>query len=83
MWGAILTFPDTLTTQGLSLWCFNNVGGETFDLFPDALVTTQGLSLDGRFQHSAAWRSRQSADRPLTLTLTLTLTLNPYPYPNP
>ena len=21
--GEILTFPDTLTTQGLSLWCFN------------------------------------------------------------
>ena len=24
--GEILTFPDTLTTQGLSLWCFNIVG---------------------------------------------------------
>ena len=23
--GEILTFPDTLTTQGLSLWCFNIV----------------------------------------------------------
>ena len=41
----ILTFPDTLTTQGLSLWCFNIVGGEILT-FPDTL-TTQGLSLDG------------------------------------
>ena len=23
--GEILTFPDTPTTQGLSLWCFNTV----------------------------------------------------------
>ena len=41
--GEILTFPDTLTTQGLSLWCFNIVGGEIL-IFPDTL-TTQGLSL--------------------------------------
>ena len=27
--GEILTFPDTLTTQGLSLWCFNIVIGCT------------------------------------------------------
>jgi hypothetical protein len=39
--GEILTFPDTLTTQGLSLWCFNIVGGEILT-FPDTL-TTQGL----------------------------------------
>ena len=26
--GEILNFPDTPTTQGLSLWCFNTVGGE-------------------------------------------------------
>ena len=32
--GEILTFPDTLTTQGLSLWCFNIVGGEILT-FPD------------------------------------------------
>ena len=38
-----LTFPDTPTTQGLSLWCFNIVGGEIFT-FPDT-PTTQGLSL--------------------------------------
>ena len=25
MGGEILTFPDTPTTQGLSLWCFNTV----------------------------------------------------------
>ena len=36
-------FPDTLTTQELSLWCFNIVGGEILT-FPDTL-TTQGLSL--------------------------------------
>ena len=29
-----LTFPDTPTTQGLSLWCFNIVGGEILT-FPD------------------------------------------------
>ena len=40
----ILTFPDTPTTsQGLSLWCFNIVGGEILT-FPDT-STTQGLSL--------------------------------------
>ena len=37
------TFPDTLTTQGLSLWSLNIVGGEILT-FPDTL-TTQGLSL--------------------------------------
>ena len=41
--GEIFTFPDTPTTQGLSLWCFNTVGGEIFT-FPDT-PTTQGLSL--------------------------------------
>ena len=41
--GEILTFPDTPTTQGLSLWCFNTVGGEILT-FPDT-PTTQGLSL--------------------------------------
>ena len=41
--GRDLTFPDTLTTQGLPLWCFNIVGGEILT-FPDTL-TTQGLSL--------------------------------------
>ena len=41
--GEILTFPDTLTTQGLSLWSLNIVGGEILT-FPDTL-TTQGLSL--------------------------------------
>ena len=40
--GEILTFPDTLTTQGLSLH-LNIVGGEILT-FPDTL-TTQGLSL--------------------------------------
>ena len=50
--GEILTFPDTLTTQGLSLWCFNTVGGEILT-FPDTL-TTQGLTLSEYmvFQHS-------------------------------
>ena len=38
-----MTFPDTLTTQGLSLWSLNIVGGEILT-FPDTL-TTQGLSL--------------------------------------
>ena len=38
-----MTFPDTPTTQGLSLWCFNTVGGEILT-FPDT-PTTQGLSL--------------------------------------
>ena len=41
--GEILTFPDTPTTQGLSLWCFNTVGGEILT-FPDT-PTTQRLSL--------------------------------------
>ena len=41
--GEILTFPDTPTTQGLSLWCFNIVGGEILTI-PDT-PTTQGLSL--------------------------------------
>ena len=41
--GEMLTFPDTLSTQGLSLWCFNIVGGESLT-FPDTL-STQGLSL--------------------------------------
>ena len=41
--GGILTFPDTLTTQGLSLWSLNTVGGGILT-FPDTL-TTQGLSL--------------------------------------
>ena len=41
--GEILTFPDTPTTQGLSLWCFNTVGGKILT-FPDT-PTTQGLSL--------------------------------------
>ena len=45
MRGEILTFPDTLTTQGLSLLCFNIVGGEILT-FPDTL-TTQGISLNG------------------------------------
>ena len=27
--GEILTFPDTSTTQGLSLWCFNIVAEST------------------------------------------------------
>ena len=39
--GEILTFPDTLTTQGLSLWSLNIVGGEILTS-PDTL-TTQGL----------------------------------------
>ena len=38
--GEILTFPDTPTTQGLSLWCFNIVGGENLTI-PDT-PTTQG-----------------------------------------
>ena len=38
MRGEILTFPDTLTTQGLSLLCFNIVGGEILT-FPDTLTT--------------------------------------------
>ena len=44
--GEILTFPDTLTTQGLSLWSLNKVGGEILT-FPDtrSLLCTQGLSL--------------------------------------
>ena len=53
--GEILTFPDTPTTQGLSLWCFNIVGGEILT-FPDPCPRhslrhshysreTQGLSL--------------------------------------
>ena len=33
-----LTFPDTPTTQGLSLWCFNIVGGEILT-FPDTPTT--------------------------------------------
>ena len=36
-------FPDTPTTQGLPLWCFNIVGGEIFT-FPDT-PTTKGLPL--------------------------------------
>ena len=47
--GEILTFPDTPTTQGLSLWCFNTVGGEILT-FPDT-PTTQGLYLSMVFQH--------------------------------
>ena len=44
--GEILTFPDTLTTQGLSLWSLNKVGGEILT-FPDtrSLLCTQGFSL--------------------------------------
>ena len=38
-----MTFPDTLTTQGLSLWSLNIVGGEILT-FPDTLIT-QGLFL--------------------------------------
>ena len=43
------TFPDTLslTTQGLSLWCFRHSGGRDFDLFPDTTHYSQGLSLWG------------------------------------
>ena len=60
--GEILTFPDTLTTQGLSLWCFNIVGGEILT-FPDTLaLPTQGLSLWCFNNHSdpdgARWRTR-------------------------
>ena len=45
--GEILTIPDTNTAQGLSLWCFNIVGGEILTI-PDTdadTPTTQGLSL--------------------------------------
>ena len=39
--GEILTFPDTLTTQGLSLWCFNIVLPQR-DPDPDADGTRSG-----------------------------------------
>jgi hypothetical protein len=45
--GEILTFPDTLTTQRAIPMVFQHSGGRDFDLFPDVLVTTQGLSLYG------------------------------------
>ena len=56
--GEILTFPDTLTTQGLSLWSLNKVGGEILT-FPDtrSLLCTQGLSLWRVFASSVAEHS--------------------------
>jgi hypothetical protein len=57
--GEILTFPDTLTTQGLSLWSLNIVGGEILT-FPDTL-TTQGLSL---WSLNIASKSRPTATEP-------------------
>ena len=40
--GEILTFPDTLTTQGLSLWCFNIVTTTQHK----QLVGSQGVNLE-------------------------------------
>jgi hypothetical protein len=49
--GEILTFPDTLTTQGLSLWCFNIVGGEILT-FPDSRHSHYSGVIPMVFQHS-------------------------------
>ena len=69
MGGDILTFPaDTPTTQGLSLWCFNIVGGEILHLFPDT-PTKLKLSrvIPMVFQHSGGEILKPSPDTPTTL----------------
>ena len=43
--GEILTFPDTPTTQGLSLWCFNTV------LYRDAHTSTRPKAEPGILAH--------------------------------
>ena len=67
--GEILTFPDTLTTQGFSLWSLNIVGGEILT-FPDTF-TTQGLSLwslnivvDGQLGGTDSWEELSMCMQP-------------------
>ena len=61
--GEILTFPDTPTTQGLSLWCFNTVPR------PWPRSAQAPLAHWGALPHSAEQHTHTHATLHLTLTV--------------